>query len=890
MAATLLGSLLVSLGLENGEFKSGLSDAEKQFKASARRIEKVGQGMTDLGQKMSLAVTAPLVALGVASIKAATESKDAIAQVESALSSMGKQAGLTSEQLQGLATGIMRKSLYDDDEILRSVTANLLTFGNVAGDVFVRAQQAAADLSARLGQDLQSSAIQVGKALNDPIKGVTALQRVGVSFTAAQKDQIKTLVETGRAAEAQRLILAELEKQFGGAAEAARNANPFGAMKQSFAEFQEQIGAKLLVMLPAITDAITSVLDAFNSLSPGMQRAAVIGGILAAAFGPVLVVMGSLVSVCAPLIAGLRGVAAIALSTGTAAGAATAGFAGLRAMMATLIGTLGLVGIALAALGAGLYYVWNQTNGTREATAAYAKAQAESEKVTEGAATAATTLATAHGKAREQALAAARAEAENIKQKLASARASVLLAQAELFRARAKTEELRQSDNAAVQFGGADPSFAGLGSSLTVGQGGERKAEANLRSSLKTVENLEAGLKAITGAINSAAAPAVANIGAGTSSDSKGGKGSKGSSGRSPDDIRAQFNGELLQYAQRIAAADSDKATTAEQAAEYDRQAVEYARRETLNQLKNDQDYSAAQKEQLRGVIDELEQAELDRIERDKSRRLDQEAQQLADAKFDIERDGLQLQYDLADTQADRKRIALSILDAERAHLKASLEAVIASQTIADADRQRAQLALDALNASGAAERESVSRRNETNAERYRREINKTPAQMNEAFDDIKIDGLEALNDGLVDAIVNFKSLGDVASSVIRQIIGDLLRLQIQKAIIAPLAGMLGLGGGAISGAVGGLSKQALKLNAFAGGTSFAPGGLALVGERGPELVDLPRGSRVIPNHELRGSSGTNVSQTFNIMTPDADSFRRSERQIKTAARRRMAA
>jgi len=38
-----------------------------------------------------------------------------------------------------------------------------------------------------------------------------------------------------------------------------------------------------------------------------------------------------------------------------------------------------------------------------------------------------------------------------------------------------------------------------------------------------------------------------------------------------------------------------------------------------------------------------------------------------------------------------------------------------------------------------------------------------------------------------------------------------------------------------------------LSTNKFAVGTNFAPGGMALVGERGPELVNLPRGSQVVP-------------------------------------------
>lgn len=67
------------------------------------------------------------------------------------------------------------------------------------------------------GQDLRSSAVQLGKALEDPVQGITALRRVEVSFSASQRELIGTLVETGQVAEAQRLILDALERQVGGA-------------------------------------------------------------------------------------------------------------------------------------------------------------------------------------------------------------------------------------------------------------------------------------------------------------------------------------------------------------------------------------------------------------------------------------------------------------------------------------------------------------------------------------------------------------------------------------------------------------------------------------------------------------------------------------------------
>ena len=127
--------------------------------------------------------------------------------------------------------------------------------------MFDRAELASVNLSARLGQDLQSSAIQVGKALNDPIKGVTALQRVGVSFTAQQREQIKAMVEAGNVAGAQGIILGELEKQFGGAAEAQRKATPGADVQQQWRTFQEAIGGRQ-ARFYALGRAIREVLEA----------------------------------------------------------------------------------------------------------------------------------------------------------------------------------------------------------------------------------------------------------------------------------------------------------------------------------------------------------------------------------------------------------------------------------------------------------------------------------------------------------------------------------------------------------------------------------------------------------------------------------------------------
>lgn len=316
-----IARLAVHLGIDTAAFEQGATIAEKRVKKMQRSFESTAKKLVGVGQGMSAAITAPLVGFGAVAIKEANETNQAMAQVEAALKSMGPVAGKTADQLKSAADALELKSLAEADEILKKVTANLLTFGNISGQTFDRAQQAAVDLSARLGQDLQSSAIQVGKALNDPIKGMAALGRVGVQFSDSQKTAIKALVETGDVAKAQGIILAELERQFGGAAAAAQNADPFNKATDAFKQMAETVGQALLPIIPIFTDAVVAVADAFKSLSPETQKFIIIAGGIAAALGPALIGIGGLVSATGLLLPTLAKLAPALTGVGAGAGA-----------------------------------------------------------------------------------------------------------------------------------------------------------------------------------------------------------------------------------------------------------------------------------------------------------------------------------------------------------------------------------------------------------------------------------------------------------------------------------------------------------------------------------------------------------------------------------------
>ena len=305
-------NLSVKLSLNDKQFQSGL-------KKATRSIKKFGSSMKRTGQTLSRNLTLPLVAFGAASIAAFDKQQKAIAQVEAGIKSTGGAAGFTSKQLQKMASELQGKTLFGDEVILKDATSQLLTFTNIAGEQFARTQVAALNLATRLDGDLKSASIQLGKALNDPIANLSALSRSGIQFSEEQKKVIKELAETNRLAEAQTLILDELDKQYGGAAEAAAQAGA-GGLKQlqnQFGDLMEEIGGMLIPIVIDLGNQFKSFLEGFAKLDPEVKKMIVTFGILTGALGPLLVVFGSIVGIVTTLsikfIAIAAAIAALAL-------------------------------------------------------------------------------------------------------------------------------------------------------------------------------------------------------------------------------------------------------------------------------------------------------------------------------------------------------------------------------------------------------------------------------------------------------------------------------------------------------------------------------------------------------------------------------------------------
>jgi phage-related minor tail protein len=258
------------LGIEVDSSGVPKADArlDKLTKAGGKAEKQTGK-LTAAWKSFGTVLTTGAVVLGFRSILTATaKAQQSQAQLAAGLASTGGASGQTMESLSALADEIQRTTIFGD-ELVESAEAILLSFTNISGTAFPATIRAAADLSARMGTDLQSSIVQLGKALNEPVQNLSALSRSGIQFSKDQKTLIKSLWETGRVAEAQRIILAELERQYGGSAEAARETlgGAMTALSNAWGDFKESIGEGLA---PALTPMFESLASFFGSIERWM--------------------------------------------------------------------------------------------------------------------------------------------------------------------------------------------------------------------------------------------------------------------------------------------------------------------------------------------------------------------------------------------------------------------------------------------------------------------------------------------------------------------------------------------------------------------------------------------------------------------------------------------
>lgn len=275
--ATMLG-LSRNLGGFGVPIVGALGSVNTALVSSDQRAGGFATTLSRLGRVEAIAAGAGIAILATQLNEFVAQGRDAdrVGRLTDAvLKSTGGTAHLTADEVAHLADEMSRKAGIDD-EIIQSGENVMLTFTRVrnevgaGNDIFSQATQAALDMSAAMHQELQPSIVQIGKALQDPIVGVTALQRVGVRLTEQQKEQVKAFVESGDIMSAQKVILRELEVEFGGAAEA--NADWFDKLGVAAENLQERIGQALIpqiIRAGDVTGAIFGRLQDANRATDG---------------------------------------------------------------------------------------------------------------------------------------------------------------------------------------------------------------------------------------------------------------------------------------------------------------------------------------------------------------------------------------------------------------------------------------------------------------------------------------------------------------------------------------------------------------------------------------------------------------------------------------------
>jgi len=230
------------------------------------RLSSISSGLKNTNPLVlgTAAAFAALTAAASKSLQTFGETERTLNRLSALIKTTGNNAGFTGDQLEVFSQNLAKSTLASLEGV-RDAVGIALTFDNIRTDNLERALVISQDLSEVVGQDLTSSITQVSKALQDPIKGYTALKRVGVSFTESQIESIKIYQRNNDILSAQGIILETLEKQYGGAAKGAAQGflGALDTLGQSVENLTVRFG-ELISEGSGVNELILSYADSFE--------------------------------------------------------------------------------------------------------------------------------------------------------------------------------------------------------------------------------------------------------------------------------------------------------------------------------------------------------------------------------------------------------------------------------------------------------------------------------------------------------------------------------------------------------------------------------------------------------------------------------------------------
>ena len=229
-------------------------------------------GLAGIG--IGAGLTALSVAV-VASTRSLAEFEVQMKRVIAVQEATGYASGFTGEQIHQMSQSIAMDTLASVDGVMAAAAA-LGTFDTIAGETFERTLRLGQDVAEVMGTDMQGATIQLAKALADPVRGLTALTRSGVTFTEETKEQIKAAMEFGDILKAQALILAQVEEQLGGVAKAVAD----NTLKGGWDSFTQNIQTFIRTNSGAIAliEGLKNAMEKINGFLTGGALGAAAGG------------------------------------------------------------------------------------------------------------------------------------------------------------------------------------------------------------------------------------------------------------------------------------------------------------------------------------------------------------------------------------------------------------------------------------------------------------------------------------------------------------------------------------------------------------------------------------------------------------------------------------
>ncbi|RMM02760.1 phage tail tape measure protein [Pseudomonas amygdali] len=379
MASGSLGTLTLDLIARIGGFIAPLDKAERAATKAASGIG--GAADAAAGGLGSLSAAASAVAAAVSGISVGAifstfitntiDAENEQVQLAAVLKSTGSAAGYTRDQLNGMADAMADATSFSGGDISQAQTA-LLAFTGIVGKEFPRALQSAADMASRTGSTIQQSAETIGRALDVPSAGLTALSKQGFRFTEDQKKLVDTFESVGDVASAQGIVLQGLESTYGGAAAAARDTlgGAIEVVTNSFNDLLTKSGG-----LDSAKEALIGISDALKT--PAAADGLVLAARAAAALATVLTVRlaASAASAVAAFIAMQAGTFQVQLALARMAGVSTSAAIALttlttaaRAASAAMAFVGGPVGVAILAASALAYFATSSSDASAGST------------------------------------------------------------------------------------------------------------------------------------------------------------------------------------------------------------------------------------------------------------------------------------------------------------------------------------------------------------------------------------------------------------------------------------------------------------------------------------------------------------------------------------------